>query len=88
MGCSIKTSCKVKSVSSSEGGYRVVELDGSEETYDKIIFGAHAPDALRMLGYEATHEELRILGAFQYVYRFYYNLFSIDCPAVCCSSHL
>jgi cyclopropane-fatty-acyl-phospholipid synthase len=49
--------------------YRVVEIDGSEETYHKIIFGAHAPDALKMLGDEATHEELRILGAFQYVYR-------------------
>jgi hypothetical protein len=30
-------------------------------------FGPDAPDVLRMLGDEATHEELRILGAFQYV---------------------
>jgi cyclopropane-fatty-acyl-phospholipid synthase len=35
--------------------------------YHKIIFGHDAPDVLRMLGDEATHEELRILGAFQYV---------------------
>ncbi|KQJ81717.1 uncharacterized protein LOC100842201 isoform X1 [Brachypodium distachyon] len=68
MGCRIKTNCQVKSVSSFEGGHRVLEVDGSEEVYDKIIFGAHAPDALRMLRDEATHEELRILGAFQYVY--------------------
>ena len=46
-----------------------MEVGGSEEVYDKIIFGAHAPDVLRMLGDEATHEELRILGAFQYVHR-------------------
>lgn len=50
-------------------GYRVVAFDGSEETYDRVIFGVHAPDALKLLGAEATHEELRILGAFQYVYR-------------------
>ncbi|KAF6998690.1 hypothetical protein CFC21_014785 [Triticum aestivum] len=68
MGCQIKTSCQVKSVSSFEGGYKVLEVGGSEEVYDKIIFGAHAPDVLRMLGDEATHEELRILGAFQYVH--------------------
>uniref|UniRef100_A0A8R7P9E2 Amine oxidase domain-containing protein n=1 Tax=Triticum urartu TaxID=4572 RepID=A0A8R7P9E2_TRIUA len=68
MGCQIKTSCQVKSVSNFEGGYKVLEVSGSEEVYDKIIFGAHAPDVLRMLGDEATHEELRILGAFQYVH--------------------
>ncbi|XP_052188949.1 uncharacterized protein LOC127799195 isoform X2 [Diospyros lotus] len=28
----------------------------------------HAPDALKMLGKQATHDEMRILGAFQYVY--------------------
>jgi len=68
MGCQIKTSCEIKSVSSSEGGFRVTVFDGSEETYDRVIFGVHAPDALKILGAEATHEELRILGAFQYVY--------------------
>jgi hypothetical protein len=30
----------------------------------KSIFGAHAPDVLKMLGDEATHEELIILGTF------------------------
>ncbi|RLN35454.1 uncharacterized protein C2845_PM03G02580 [Panicum miliaceum] len=69
MGCQIKTSCEIKSVSSSNGaGLRVTMFDGSEETYDRVIFGVHAPDALKLLGAEATHEELRILGAFQYVY--------------------
>lgn len=51
-------------------GYRVLEVDSSEEMYDRIIVGIHAPDALKLLGAEATHEESRILGAFQYVSRY------------------
>ncbi|KAF7004732.1 hypothetical protein CFC21_019922 [Triticum aestivum] len=71
MGCLIKTSCRVKSVSSLDGaaGYRVLENDGSEETFDSVILGVHAPNALKLLGAEATHQELRILGACQYVQR-------------------
>jgi cyclopropane-fatty-acyl-phospholipid synthase len=52
-----------------EAGYRILEVDGSEEMYDRIIFGIHAPEALKVLGAQATHEELRILGAFQYSQR-------------------
>ncbi|KAM3298675.1 hypothetical protein ACQJBY_040256 [Aegilops geniculata] len=70
MGCRIKSSCRVKSVSSFGGaGYRVLENDGSEETYDSVILGIHAPNALKVLGAEATHDELKILGACQYVQR-------------------
>uniref|UniRef100_A0ACD5WPI3 Uncharacterized protein n=1 Tax=Avena sativa TaxID=4498 RepID=A0ACD5WPI3_AVESA len=70
MGCRIKTSCLVKSVSSFDGaGYRVLQNDGSEETYDSVILGVHAPNALKVLGSEATHYELKILGACQYVNR-------------------
>ena len=43
--------------------------DGSQEMYDGCIMAVHAPDALRLLGDEATYDEQRILGAFQYVYR-------------------
>ncbi|CAN6197605.1 unnamed protein product [Urochloa humidicola] len=68
MGCQIKTCCEVKSVSEFKEGYRILEADGSEEMYDRIIFGLQAPDALKVLGTEATHEELRILGALQYIY--------------------
>ncbi|XP_052163545.1 uncharacterized protein LOC127780650 [Oryza glaberrima] len=69
LGCQIKTGCEVQSVSALEGGgYRVVEAGGTEEAYDSIIFAVHAPDALNILGDEATHDERRILGAFQYVY--------------------
>lgn len=42
----------------------------SQETYDGCIMAAHAPDTLKMLGKQATFDELRILGAFQYVYRY------------------
>ncbi|WVZ57372.1 hypothetical protein U9M48_007765 [Paspalum notatum var. saurae] len=66
LGCQIKTSCKVKSVSSLEGGYKISEVDGSEDIYDQIMFGVNAPDALKILGAEATHDEMRILCAFQY----------------------
>ncbi|XP_071681975.1 uncharacterized protein [Lolium perenne] len=70
MGCQIKTSCRVKSVSSFDGArYRVLENDGSEETYDSVILGVHAPNALKVLGAEATHYELKILGACQYLHR-------------------
>ncbi|VAH38532.1 unnamed protein product [Triticum turgidum subsp. durum] len=70
IGCRIKTSCRVKSVSSLDGsGYRVLENDGSEERYDSVILGVHAPNALKVLGVEATHHERRILGACQYVHR-------------------
>ncbi|EMS47377.1 Cyclopropane-fatty-acyl-phospholipid synthase [Triticum urartu] len=70
MGCRIKTSCRVKSVSSFGGaGYRVLDNDGSEETYDSVILGIHAPNALKVLEAEATHDELKVLGACQYVQR-------------------
>ncbi|CAL5079938.1 unnamed protein product [Urochloa decumbens] len=68
MGCQIKTGCEVNSVSKFNEGYRILGADGSDEMYDRIIFGLHAPDALKVLGAEATHEELRVLGAFQYIY--------------------
>ena len=50
--------------------YRVLENDGLEETYDSVILGVRAPNALELLGAEATHYELKILGACQYVHRY------------------
>nr|CAD1840897.1 unnamed protein product [Ananas comosus var. bracteatus] len=67
MGCQIKTSCAVESVVSIDGGCRVLGIDDSDETYDSCIICAHAPDALKILGTQATYEELRTLGAYQYV---------------------
>ena len=43
--------------------------DHSEEIFDGCILSTHAPDALKILGKEATNEESRILGAFPYMYR-------------------
>ena len=31
------------------GGFRVLENDGSEETFDSVILGVHAPNALNVL---------------------------------------
>ncbi|KAK7268724.1 hypothetical protein RIF29_21432 [Crotalaria pallida] len=67
-GCQIIANCEVHTVSTSEKGCVVHCKDGSQEMYDGCIMAVHAPDALRVLGDEATHEERRILGAFQYVY--------------------
>lgn len=71
LGCKIRTSCVVKSVSTSENGFvTVTSGDGSEEAFDRCILAMHAPDALRLLGEEVTFDESRVLGAFRYVYRF------------------
>ncbi|KAJ8434860.1 hypothetical protein Cgig2_022139 [Carnegiea gigantea] len=67
-GCQIKTNCEVHFVSTSDEGCTISCSDGSQDVYDGCIIAAHAPDAIRILGEEATHDERRILGAFQYVY--------------------
>lgn len=54
-------------------GCSVVCRNGSQELYNGCIIAVHAPDALRMLRSQATFDETRVLGAFQYVYR--YNIF-------------
>ncbi|XP_042405566.1 uncharacterized protein LOC121995859 [Zingiber officinale] len=66
--CTIRTGYAVQSVFSTDGGCCVVGADCSKEMYDQCIISAHAPDALKLLGEQATFEEARILGAFQYVY--------------------
>ncbi|MQM15474.1 hypothetical protein Taro_048423, partial [Colocasia esculenta] len=67
--CQIKTGSMVQSVSSTHGGCSVLCTDGSEDVYDGCIISVHAPDALKILGKQSTYEEMRILGAFQYVSR-------------------
>ncbi|XP_042401973.1 uncharacterized protein LOC121991954 [Zingiber officinale] len=66
--CTIRTGYAVQSVFSTDGGCCVVGADCSKEMYDQCIISAHAPDALKLLGEQATFEEARILGAFQYVH--------------------
>ncbi|KAK9932541.1 hypothetical protein M0R45_019775 [Rubus argutus] len=67
-GCQIRTGCEVLKVSTTDEGSTVLTGDGSEETYNGCIMAVHAHDAVRILGEQATSDELRILGAFQYVY--------------------
>ncbi|KAF8016553.1 hypothetical protein BT93_H1922 [Corymbia citriodora subsp. variegata] len=67
-GCEIRSSCEVQSISTSDEGCIVLTGDGSEEVYDACIVAVHAPDALRLLGDQATYDETRVLGAFQYAY--------------------
>ncbi|KAK6793641.1 hypothetical protein RDI58_007094 [Solanum bulbocastanum] len=67
-GCQIRTGCEVNSVSTNEEGCTIACTDGATEVYDGCIITAHAPDTLKMLGKEATYDETRILGAFQYIY--------------------
>ncbi|XP_062167109.1 uncharacterized protein LOC133873419 [Alnus glutinosa] len=67
-GCQIRTRTEVHSVSTTDKGCIVMDGDGSEEMYSGCILAVHAPDALRILGDQATFDEKRILGAFQFVY--------------------
>lgn len=51
-------------------GCTVLYGDGSKELYERCILAVHAPDAVRILGDQASSTELRVLGAFQYVHRY------------------
>ncbi|KAL0380523.1 UNVERIFIED_CONTAM: putative fatty acid methyltransferase [Sesamum angustifolium] len=65
-GCQIRTNSEIYSIFANDEGCAITCKDGSEEVYDGCIIATPAPDALKMLGKHATHDELRILGAFQY----------------------
>ncbi|RID53175.1 hypothetical protein BRARA_G00593 [Brassica rapa] len=68
-GCKIRMNCNVQSVSTSEDGCILVTTeDGSQEVFDRCILAVNAPDALRLLGEDATSDEARVLGAFHYAY--------------------
>ncbi|XP_047309455.1 uncharacterized protein LOC124912860 [Impatiens glandulifera] len=68
LGCQIRSQCEIQSISTTDDGCIITCEDGSQELYSGCIVAAHAPDALKMLGEQATYDERRILGAFQYVY--------------------
>ncbi|XP_049386008.1 uncharacterized protein LOC125850167 isoform X1 [Solanum stenotomum] len=67
-GCQIRTGCEVRSVSTNEEGCTITCNNVANEIFDGCIMATHAPDTLDMLGKEATFDETRILGAFQYVH--------------------
>ncbi|KAI3696358.1 hypothetical protein L1987_79372 [Smallanthus sonchifolius] len=49
-------------------GCLIICEDGSQERCNGCIIATHAPDALRMIGEQASYEEKIILGAFNYAY--------------------
>ncbi|CAA0823147.1 Cyclopropane-fatty-acyl-phospholipid synthase [Striga hermonthica] len=67
-GCQVRINSEVVLVSTNDEGCMITCKDGSKDVYDACIIGAHAPDALKMLGDQVTYEESRILGAFKYAY--------------------
>lgn len=46
-------------------GVYLINKDGSETFYDKVVLGMHAPEALLMLK-DPTQKEIEILGAFKF----------------------
>ncbi|KAF6137776.1 hypothetical protein GIB67_040484 [Kingdonia uniflora] len=66
-GCHIRTGCAVQSITTYNGGCTVSAADGSQEMFNACIVDVHARDALTILGKQASSEETRILGDFQYV---------------------
>uniref|UniRef100_A0A6N2MNQ2 Amine oxidase domain-containing protein n=1 Tax=Salix viminalis TaxID=40686 RepID=A0A6N2MNQ2_SALVM len=67
-GCQIRTGCEIQAVSTTDEGCAVLRRDGLLEMYNGCVMAVHAPDALELLGKQATFDEKRILGAFQYIY--------------------
>lgn len=61
-------------VTRNHSGCTITYKDCLEEAYDGCVIATHAPDALKILGKQATYDELRILGAFQYGNRFPVNM--------------
>ena len=51
-----------------------------EEIFDQCVIATNATDALSILGNEATQEEKRVLGAFHYVFRYFFFLKISFCP--------
>lgn len=55
----------VATVRRHDHGVSVVGRDGCSEPFDEVVIGAHADEALTMLG-DSTREERDVLGAFSY----------------------
>ncbi|XWS39151.1 hypothetical protein CRYUN_Cryun18bG0025500 [Craigia yunnanensis] len=65
-GCQFKLGCQVHSVLPADNGSTIVCGDGFQEKHNGCIIAVDAPTALEILGNQATFEEMRVLGAFQY----------------------
>jgi len=66
LGTRVRLNRPVRAVSRlSTGGARVITLDGTSETFDRVILATHADQALRLLD-PADAEERQLLGEFKY----------------------
>lgn len=61
----IKINCGAQKVSQHNDKVTVTDAQGKADTYDHVIFGCHADDALAMIE-NPSAEEKNILGAFSY----------------------
>lgn len=67
-GCEIRIGSKVDSISTTNEGCIVSYGLGRQELYGACIIATHAPNTLRILGKQATPQELEVFAAFQYVH--------------------
>jgi hypothetical protein len=61
----LRLGAPVRSIRRAPGGVFIQTDRGGEERFDQVVIGAHADQALAMLG-DPTPDEREILGAFQY----------------------
>jgi predicted NAD/FAD-binding protein len=61
----VRLNCPVRSVRRLAGGVRVVDIHGHGQSFDHVVIGAHADQALAMLE-DPSGPERALLGAFRY----------------------
>lgn len=61
----VRLSARIKAVTRSDNGVKIVEADGGESTFDHVVFATHAPTTLSLLA-DADAREQAVLGAFRY----------------------
>lgn len=64
-GGTIQKNCPITTILRFEDGVLVEDHEGRRETFDHVIIGAHADQALAILS-DATEQERCVLGAFRY----------------------
>lgn len=62
----IITGCAIRSVHSGHEGVVLTDAQGAAHVFDHVVFATHADITLKILGLDASPDELDILGAFRY----------------------